>query len=359
MPSYSKIEHTLRTETLFAGLRQPAQSRAEVLDRAPAVEAACGEAAISPLIHIIRYDTPVDGFDSELGFVVSKPIETGRINSHSLRPMHFFTLHHTGPIGLLRETTIRLYEHMNMVGLAPELEFMEIYHQYDPDDESTNDIEVRASFLAWPEVYWTQLERVLGAEAAEEIWAGGEKLSPFTPVDERAAWVAESLKRLKQHATQDQQFDILSRVALVRPMEDVNKYIKLYEELGDINELIASQAASLAASTPSRDFIDPPYFDGRVLHMSKVPYRYEEYRQASTPEERRKAFCFCALVREARDPQIDPIFCYRAAGWARQLWEPVMGIEFKRCTITHSILKGDPFCAWDYEIPEGFIQPAP
>ena len=30
------------------------------------------------------------------------------------------------------------------------------------------------------------------------------------------------------------------------------------------------------------------------------------------------------------------------------LWEPILGIRFKRCTITHSILKGDDFCAWDY-----------
>ena len=46
------------------------------------------------------------------------------------------------------------------------------------------------------------------------------------------------------------------------------------------------------------------------------------------------------------------MFCYRAAGWARQLYEPVLGVELERCTITHSILAGDPFCAWDYEIPE-------
>jgi hypothetical protein len=65
-------------------------------------------------------------------------------------------------------------------------------------------------------------------------------------------------------------------------------------------------------------------------------------------KEKRKAYCFCNLVREADNPQIDPIFCYRAAGWDRQCWEPILEVEFKKCKITHSILKGDDFCAWDF-----------
>ncbi|MCP4902953.1 MAG: hypothetical protein GY906_38815, partial [bacterium] len=58
----------------------------------------------------------------------------------------------------------------------------------------------------------------------------------------------------------------------------------------------------------------------------------------------------CNLVREAADPQIDPIFCYRAAGWSRQFFEPILGRQFTSCEITHSILKGDDFCAWDYHL---------
>jgi hypothetical protein len=79
-----------------------------------------------------------------------------------------------------------------------------------------------------------------------------------------------------------------------------------------------------------------------------VPYNRKKYQEAKTHTEKRKAYCFCSLVREARDPRIDPVFCYRAAGWDRQFWEPILGIEFKKCRITHSILKGDGFCAWDY-----------
>ena len=220
----SSITHIQRDEILFAGLRKPATSRDALPERMEAVREVCGDSAIGPLTHIIRYDTPVEGFDSEIGFIVEDAIETDDIHTHRLRPMHYFSMHHRGPVASLRETTIELYKHMNKVGMAPELELMEIYHCYHPEDESRNDIEVRASFLAWPEVYLAQLERVLGMDAAERIWAGGENITPFTLVDERAAWVAESLQRLKAESDQDQQFDILSRVALIRPDEDINHY---------------------------------------------------------------------------------------------------------------------------------------
>lgn len=352
------IKHVIREEILFTGLRKPANSRTELLERMDIARELVGDAADGALIHIIRFDTPVKGFDSEIGYQVQTSVEEGEFRSHQLRPMHFFSLHHLGPVETLRETTTQLYQHMNKVGLAPELELVEVYHRYDPKDESKNDIEIRASFLAWPEVYRAQLERVLGKELAKEIWAGGEAITPFTLVDERAKWVAESLERLKAHSDLNQQFDILSRVALVRPTEDIHKFKALYEELGDINLLISRQEADLAALTPSRSFVDRPHCDGKVLHMSKVPFRPDEYQKAATLEEKRRAFCFCPLVREAKNPQIDPIFCYRAAGWARQFWEPILEVEFARCTITHSILSGDPYCAWDYELPQVFFNPS-
>ena len=125
------------------------------------------------------------------------------------------------------------------------------------------------------------------------------------------------------------------------------KYKKIYEKTGDINAVLAAQNEQLAA-TPFGGFIDPPCVRGNVLHLSKVAYKRKAYDEAKTHEEIRKAYCFCALIREAQAPKVDPIFCYRAAGWARQFWEAILGVEFKKCLITKSILKGDNVCAWDY-----------
>ena len=345
------IRHVLREETLFAGIRRPIKSRDELPPRMEEIKDACEGVAIGPLTHIFRFDTPVDGFDSEIGFPVSESVNQGSVKTHALRRLDFFSAIHRGPVSTLRETSGQVYGHMNRAGLAPELESVEIYHDFDPENEAAGQIEVRGAFLAWPEIYRQQLIRVLGEELANEIWEGGGAITPFTLVDERAAWVRQSLERLERYSDQDQQFDILSRVALVRPAEDTAKYRAIYEESGrDIQAVLDAQNKELAA-TRSGGWIDPPYCNNEILHLSKVAYDKEAYDKAATPEERRRAYCFCSLIREANDPKVAPIFCYRAAGWARQFWEPILGIEFTRCTIAQSILKGDRFCAWDYQLP--------
>lgn len=341
------IDHIVREETLFAGIRKPIKKRDELIPRIEALNKVCAGKTIGPLTHIFRFDTPVDGFDSEIGYRVSQDTNTGDIKTHRLRKMYFYSLLHEGPLNTLSETSGKLYQYMNKTGLSPELEMVELYHNYDPQSSGPQKIQVMASFLAWPEVYRGQLVRVLGEDRARKIWKGGEKISPHTLVDERCAWVAESINRLKDNTNMEQQFDILSRVALVRPIEEITKFKRLYEETKDVNSIFQAKNEILE-KTSTGGYIDPPRFDGKILHMSKVPYNREKYLQAKTHTEKRKAYCFCNVVREARDPRIDPIFCYRAAGWDRQFWEPILGIDFKKCRITHSILKGDEFCAWDY-----------
>lgn len=343
------IDLVVRPETLFAGIRRPIASRTELEPRIAILEQACRGKTTGPLTHIFRFDTPVEGYDSEIGYPVSEPVVGDGITTHTLRRMHFYTALHRGPLDTVRDTAGMLYRRLDLAGLSPELEYVEVLLERNLDHPELATTRVMASYLAWPEVYLAQLERVLGGTAAKTIWQGGERLSPFAPVDERCDWVASSIDRLKACTTTKQQFDILSRVALVRPLENVATYREIYNRTKDVEAVFRAQHERLA-STRTGGFVDPPTFDGKVLHLSKVPYNRKAYDAATTATERRRAFCFCALVREASRPRIDPIFCYRAAGWARQLWEPILGVEFKGCTITHSILKGDRFCAWDYHL---------
>jgi hypothetical protein len=344
-----EIQSVVRPQTLFAGIRKPITERAQLEPRIRKLEAACGEAIAGPLTHIFRFDTPVEGYDSEIGFPVSSQVENGEITTHTLRELHFFTRTHEGSIETLRETSRSLYQYMSTSGLSPELEMVEVYENHTPGQPLGGRVNVMAAYLAWPEVYLAQLTRVLGRDTAHEIWAGGEAITPHTPVNPRCSWVERSIARLKQRSTLDQQFEVLSRVALVRPQEDIAMYKTIYEESRDITTIFHAQEERLK-KTPTGGFVDPPSFDGKTLHVSKVPYNKEAYAAATTHREKRKAYCFCNLIREAEDPQVDPIFCYRAAGWARQFWEPILEVEFSGCTITHSILKGDDFCAWDYRI---------
>ena len=345
------ITAVIREQVLFAGIRKPIQSRAELEPRIATLRAALGERIAGPLTHIFRFDTAVEGYDSEIGFPVREAVEVGDVRTHVLRRMHFFANMHEGSVATVPQTRARLYEYMNRVGLSSELELVEVFHRYDPDNPENQRIESMASYLPWPEKYREELVRVLGEETAEVVWAGGRAMTPYTAVDERCRWVAASIERLLEHSNPEQQFDILSRVALVRPPEAIAKFKRIYEEAGgNIQAIFDAQHANFLKAGRTRGRFDEPWFDGKTLHVSKVPYNEKAYLEATSPEDTRKAFCFCALVREARAPRIDPIFCYRAAGWDRQLFEPILGVEFKRCEITHSILKGDRFCAWSYHL---------
>ena len=345
------ITSVVREKTLFAGIRRPIQARAELEPRIEALRATLGDRIVGPLTHIFRFDTPVVGNDSEIGFAVREVLNSGDIRTHTLRRMHFFSNMHEGSLATLPQTRTRIHEHMNRAGLSQELELVEVFHRYDPVDAGNQRVEIQVAYLPWPEKYREELIRVLGEEKAGVVWAGGEAMTPFTGVDERCAWVAASIRRLKELGTQEEQFDVLSRVALVRPPEDIDRYKQIFDKAGgDLQAVFDAQHEEFMGAGRTRGRFDEARFDGKTLHLSKVPYDEKAYLEATTPETTRKAFCFCTLVREARDPRIDPIFCYRAAGWDRQLFESVMGVEFKRCEITHSILKGDRFCAWTYHL---------
>ncbi len=129
------IRHVVREPTLFAGWREPIHAREKLVPRMMAVRKACERVAVGPLTYIFRFDTPVDGFDSEIGFPVSEPVEDGAVRTTTLRRLDFFAATHVGPVSTLRDTSRALYEQMNRSGLSPELESVKIYHSYDPDHE--------------------------------------------------------------------------------------------------------------------------------------------------------------------------------------------------------------------------------
>ncbi len=217
--------------------------------------------------------------DSEIGFPVSAPVTRESITSHTLREMHFYSRRHDGPVATLRTTAGTLYDYMNTTGLSPELELVEVYRDHRPGAPLGGRVDVMTSFLAWPEVYRAQLERVLDRDTAAAVWAGGEKMTPHTPVDPRCDWVAASIDRLKKHSTPDQQFDILSRVALVRPPEEIQHFKTIYDETGDRSTPSSAPRRPSSPATRTGGFVDPPRVDGTTLHISKVPYNREAYAQ--------------------------------------------------------------------------------
>ncbi len=151
------ITSVIRERTLFAGIRKPIQTRADLEPRIVWLREALGESIAGPLTHIFRYDTPVEGYDSEIGFPVREAVNQGDIRTHTLRRMHFFANMHEGSVATVPRTRGRLYEYMNRVGLSPELELVEAFHRYDPANPENQRIESRGSYLPWPGDWATRL----------------------------------------------------------------------------------------------------------------------------------------------------------------------------------------------------------
>ena len=90
------VKYVVREETLFAGIRAPIKSRDDLIPRIPIVTETCADQIRGPLVHIFRFDTPVDGYDSEIGFPVASEVNQGDVRTHTLRKMHFFSMIHQG-----------------------------------------------------------------------------------------------------------------------------------------------------------------------------------------------------------------------------------------------------------------------
>ena len=347
---YTKL---IREAKYFTGIRKPIKSREEIFPRVKKIREALNIEDNIPFVHLLRFDTPVDGYDSEVGFFLNSEVNQNEIKTSMLRKHYYIVKTHCGPLSKIRETTIDIYKQLNKSGLAAELEIMETYKKIDfnnPESDE-NEIEIAVSYLAWKEVYYENLIKNLDKKTAEEIWSGGEELTPFTDVNTRAKWVGESLLRLKKYTNNQEQYNILSRVCLKRPIEDTNYYKLYYEETKSLEKTLQKHNEDLEKLRgESGGYVEKPFVNDKVLHLSKVPYSPKAYGNASTETERRKAFCFCTLIREVDNPQIDPIFCFRATGWARQFWEGITGLEFKNCRIIKSILKGDEICSWEYDL---------
>jgi len=114
----------------------------------------------------------------------------------------------------------------------------------------------------------------------------------------------------------------------------------------------------LAAVDAVREFMgrDPgwgerPRREGNVIFSSKNPRDPGGYEKASNEGARRKAYCYCPLVRGHLDAGMPVAFCYCGAGWYRQQWEGAIGKPVT-IEIVKSILKGDDRCEFAIRLPD-------
>jgi hypothetical protein len=168
----------------------------------------------------------------------------------------------------------------------------------------------------------------------------------------RTRWIKTALERLDNLCDEQTRNQIMVETCPhVYPKTRIKLMRSEFERLGNIDDLITLMRED--TSWGGGSFYDYPVRKGDIIYVTNVPYSSKAYRNASTFEEKRLAYCHCALVKRAKDT-ITPTFCCCSGGWVKQLWEGIFQqpVEVK---MTESLLKGNDRCTHGVKIPSEFL----
>ena len=337
------IEHKRLDDTLVATVRLNLQERKElraILDRL--TQDISREYIAGPPFCIFQFVTSVtEGFDAEVGFPVTQAVQTDEITSRTLPAMQVLSLVHQGPADKLQESYRKLYGYASGRGLISDEFVREVYP--NPDDPE-GEIEIEFVLHNWNRLLDENLERVLGEEVRRKVMRGSGALTLESTGDERFQWVKGAMERLDALAGEDQKYDAVSSCAHVFPVGQIAKLRAVYENARvTTDDPLEAVDAVIAFMGEDPGWVKQPVREGNVIYSTKNPRDPQGYENAKDEAERRKAYCFCPIVRNHLDGGMPITFCYCGAGWYRQQWEGAIGKPVK-IEILQSVLQGDDVC---------------
>jgi len=341
------IEYKRLGDVLVATVRANPKNREELRAIVDELRQHISEECIAgPPFCVFQYVTSIkDGFDVEVGFPVSQPVEVDEIRTRVFPAMKVLSLVHKGPAEELRECYRKLYGRAAEHGLISDEFAREVYLADDA-------VEVQFVRHDWNGLLARGLNRVLGQEARQQVMVGDEALTVESTVDERFQWVKAVMERLDRLAAEDQKYDVVSSCAHVFPREQIAKLKAIYEDTkARTDDPWQAVDAVIEFMDTDPGWGEGPRRDGRVIYSSKAPRDPQGYANAQDEIEKRKAYCFCPLVRTHLDQGMPLTFCYCGAGWYRQQWEGAIG-QPVRIEIVSSVLQGDDVCQFAIHLPD-------
>ncbi len=345
------IEHKQVAETLAATIKINLKSRQDL----PAIlnelaQHISQEHIAGPPFCVIQFVTSIqDGLDAEIGFPVSRAIETGEIKTRLLPPIEVLSLTHTGPLQELRASHKTLYGSAAAQGLISDEFVREVYLDWEHDEWK---VEVQFVLHNWNKLFAANLERVLGQEARRQVLQGVEEPGIESVLDERFRWAKEMMERLDRAASEDQKYDIVSGCAHIFPQPQIDKLRAVYiDARAKTDNPLDAIDAVIEFMGQDPGWGEKPLRNGKVIYSAKAPRDPQAYEKAQTEAERKSAYCFCPIVRNRMEQGMPTTFCYCGSGWYRRQWEGATGKAVK-ITIVKSVLNGDDKCQFAIHLPD-------
>jgi effector-binding domain-containing protein len=348
----SGIEYRQYDETLVATTRLTIKTRAElpaVLGRLAGEVPA--DAIAGPAFAIFYFVSSVEaGSDVEVGFPVTRAVETPQVHTRRLPALEVLSLRHTGALEALRESHAKLYGTASARGVISDEFCREVY--LDLHNTANCELEIHFVVHNWTELLARHLERVVGAAGREAVMQGSSAIGVETTLDDRFRWVKQALERLDGLADESQEYDVLSSCAHVFPAEQVAKLRGVYEDArARTEDALHAVDAVLAFMEADPGWQEGSRREGQIIYAAKKPRDPQAYAQAKSEAEKKRAYCFCPILRSHLDDGMPVSFCYCGAGWYRRQWEGAIG-KSVAIEVVKSILRGDDVCQFAIHLPD-------
>ena len=348
----ASIEHKRTEETLAASVRANVKSRDEVLGIVRQLtQEIPGECVAGPPFCIFQFISSYEeGFDAEIGVPLMRAVESDGFTTRLLPGLEVLALVHRGPVAELRASAGKLFGYAAEHALVSDEFYREVYLDLaDPEDSR---IEVQFVIHNWNRLLAENVGRVLGADARRAVMQGSEALGVESSIDERHRWTRGAVDRLDGIADDDQRFEILSRCAHVFPQEPIDRAGQVYRKArARLDDPLLAIDAVLEFMERDRAWGIRPVREGSVIYATKNPRDAKAYAEAQTDAEKRRAYCFCPLIRDhLEDGGMSDTFCYCSSGWERRQWEGVIG-QTVRVEVVQSLLRGDDCCRFAIQLP--------
>jgi effector-binding domain-containing protein len=344
---YKQIDSTLVAFMRF-NLKERSEIQAAFNELAQVIPP--GNIAGAPYCVIQFFSSYTEGFEVEVGFPVRQAVETERIHSKTLPGLEVLSLVHQGPPAELRATKLKLYEFTDKHGLISDEFTREVYSEWE---DAAGPIEAQFVIHNWSAIFSRNLERVLGKEKRDKVMQAADQPSLESTPLERFEWAKGAMQCLDELADEDQKFDVVSSCAHVFPPLQLDKLREAYQSarLGSADPFEAVDAViAFMRSDPGWGEKDLSR-QGNVVYHTKNPSDPQAYQQATTPEAKRAAYCFCPIIRIHLDKGIPDTYCYCGSGWYRQQWQAATGLPVS-VKVVQSVVRGDDVCQFAAHLSE-------
>jgi effector-binding domain-containing protein len=322
----------------IASLQTVIAKRADIPPLLEKLARVCGGAVCGPAMTIFHYGSVKDGILVEVAYPVDRTVETSEVHTRLLEKRKAWTLNHHGAPETNRLATQGIFQYLESHAGTIGGGTREIYLQVDPLLPENCVTEIQVMDHEWTERLSTGIVEVLGEEACQHVMQGIETIAVDSSADNYRSWIHGAMARIDA-LTNDpvEKYRIVSCAAHVFPQYRIDHLKIIYEKRYEIDDVLVEMYTDPA-------WYEDPVRNGNQLFMRKIPYDVEAYEKATSPGERRQAYCHCAIVRPYLGDMptgISPTFCWCGSGWYRRLWEGILGKPIQVDHVETLITGGD------------------